>query len=145
MPRLIAFIVIPSILLVLGAACGSDDEPASAPTAAPTSAPAATTAPPATGQPAGKVLDVINHDQGGSGKYEFEPNEFNFKVGETVTLRLTSETEFHTYTVDDLGIDVAVEAGETVEFTFTFDQAGTFGLICIPHESLGMVGAITVQ
>jgi len=47
--------------------------------------------------------------------------------------------------VDSLGIDVEVDAGTTEEITFTFSEAGTFDLICIPHESLGMVGKIIVQ
>ena len=38
-----------------------------------------------------------------------------------------------------------VDAGETEEITFTFSEAGTYELICIPHESLGMVGKIIVQ
>ena len=46
-------------------------------------------------------------------------------------------------TSDD--IDVVVDSGATETVTFTFDQAGTFQLICIPHERLGMVGTITVR
>ena len=38
-----------------------------------------------------------------------------------------------------------VEAGDTESLTFTFDEPGTYDLICIPHESLGMVGKIIVQ
>jgi plastocyanin len=47
--------------------------------------------------------------------------------------------------VDDLGIDESVDSGATVELSFTFDTAGTFELICVPHQALGMVGTITVQ
>jgi plastocyanin len=58
---------------------------------------------------------------------------------------MTAETEFHTFTVDDLDIDEAVSSGDTVEFTVTFDKAGEFHLFCIPHEALGMEGTIKVQ
>ena len=43
------------------------------------------------------------------------------------------------------GIDVEVEAEATESITFTFDKPGTYDLICIPHESLGMVATIVVQ
>ena len=75
----------------------------------------------------------------------FDPSEFTFSVGDTITLQLTAEGEFHTFTVDDLGIDVSVEPGQPAALTFTFDRAGTFDLICIPHEFQGMVGTITVR
>ena len=47
--------------------------------------------------------------------------------------------------VDDLNIDQSVDAGETVEFSFKFDKPGTYPLICIPHETQGMIGKITVK
>ena len=68
-----------------------------------------------------------------------------FSVGDIVTFVLTSQTEFHTFTVDDLEIDVSVDTGETVKHTLEFTKAGTFSLICIPHELQGMVGTITVN
>jgi plastocyanin len=91
------------------------------------------------------VFEVVNRDTGGSGKYEFSPSEMTFKVGETVSFRVSAETEFHTFNVDDLGIDQAIDGGQSVEFTHTFDKAGTFKLVCLVHEASGMVGTITVQ
>jgi len=89
---------------------------------------------------------VINlNDSGGRGPFSFDPSELNFSVGETVTLVLKSETQFHTFTVETLGIDADVPVGETVDFTYTFDKAGTYDLICIPHQALGMTGTITVR
>lgn len=90
-------------------------------------------------------MNVNLQDPGGSGEYTFEPAEFRFQQGETVTFVLNAQTEFHTFTVDDLGIDVAVNGGTTQRLTFTFDNAGMFSLICIPHEALGMVGTIIVS
>ncbi len=91
------------------------------------------------------AVAVLNKDLGGSGEYRFDPSAFRFQVGQEVTFALISETEFHTFTVDDLDIDVSMDAGETVLFTFTFDTPGTYELICIPHQSLGMVGEIVVE
>ena len=91
------------------------------------------------------TLGVNLQDPGGSGTYMFGPSEFTFDVGETVTFALCAESEFHTFTVDELGIDVSVDVGSSERLVFTFDQSGTFQLICVPHEALGMTGTITVQ
>ena len=111
------------------------------PSAAPAPAAPAASAP---SIPDGAVR-VINKDPGGSGKYEFDPAKFAFEVGQEVTFAVTAETEFHTFNVDELGIDVSMDAGETKVFTFTFHKAGVYKLFCIPHESLGMVGEIVVR
>lgn len=93
----------------------------------------------------GTPISVSMQDIGGSGEYIYSPSEMSFSVGETVTFSLTSETEFHTFEVDDLDIYVEVDAGDTATYTFTFDEAGTFELICTPHSPQGMVGTITVN
>lgn len=93
----------------------------------------------------GKPITVELQDIGGSGKYIFVESELSFKTGETVSFTFTAETEFHTFTVDDLDIDVSVDSGAEETLTFTFDSPGTYELICVPHESQGMTGTITVQ
>ena len=147
------------LLSAVLAACGGgdDDAPASqAPSSPPPPATAAsvadgasapTTAAPAQAAPGGgRSITIINGDVGGpTGKYEFVPNDLNFKVGETVNLILQAETEFHTFTVDELDIDASLDAGDTVTLTYTFDKPGTFELVCLVHESNGMTGTITVQ
>ena len=95
--------------------------------------------------PEGTQVDIRLRDEAGSGNYLFDPGELTFKVGDSINFVIESETEFHTFSVEELGIDAASDAGEPVEFNFKFDRAGTFQLICIPHEAQGMVGTITVQ
>jgi plastocyanin/mono/diheme cytochrome c family protein len=92
-----------------------------------------------------REIAVSAQDPGGSGSYLFDPADLNLCVGDTITFTVTSETEFHTFTVDDLDIDEAVDASGTIRFSFTFDQAGTYELICIPHGTQGMVATITVR
>ena len=92
---------------------------------------------------ADRVVSVGLQDE--SSIYVFNPAQLSFAKGETVSIELTSQNEFHSFTVDSLGLDVEVEAGESTSVTYTFDTVGTYDLICIPHESLGMVGTITVQ
>lgn len=146
-------------VLIFAMACGSSDNDTPSQPAAPNPAPAAPAAPtpaistatPVPPPPAPAVsaevteLSVGLLDGGGRGPFAFEPFDFNFAVGEEVKFSFASEAVFHTFTVDDLGIDVSVDGGDTVEFTFTFDTLGTYELTCIPHQALGMVGTITVQ
>ena len=121
----------------------ASQQPSSAPpVAAPAAAPAVADSS-SSSAAAGREVVVELKDEGGD--YAFGPAELAFSVGETITLKMNSQNEFHSFTVDDLGIDIEVEAGETGTLNFTFDKAGTYEVICIPHESLGMVGTITVK
>ena len=93
----------------------------------------------------GTPTTVALQDSAGSGAYQFATAEpLVFTVGQVVNFTLESETEFHTFTVDDLNIDVPADAGEKVEFYFEFTEPGRYDLICVPHEAEGMVGTITV-
>ena len=91
----------------------------------------------------GTVVDVGLLDA--NANYLFDPSNLNFEKGDTITFKLTSGDEFHSFTADSLGIDVEVEAGDTQTVTYTFNDVGIFDFICIPHETLGMVGKITVK
>jgi len=93
----------------------------------------------------GAEVYVTMQDPGGSGEYIYDPVDLNFNVGDKITLVLESETEFHTFTVEDLGIDMAVAGGAVDEVTFTFDASGTYEYICIPHKELGMRGTININ
>ena len=138
-------------------ACGGDAEPAPAddrPSPSPppaANAPAATlpTAPtPGTGPTPsdGPVIEMTVglNDSGGPGPFFFDPVDLSFNASDTVNFEFVGESQFHTFTVEELGIDVDVGGGETVNFEFTFDTPGTYTLICVPHQALGMVGTITV-
>ena len=95
--------------------------------------------------PGGIPVSVNLEDPVGSGSYRFDPSAFKFRAGEAVDFILTSETAFHTFTVDELAIDVGVDPGQTIPFSFVFDKPGTYRLFCVPHESRGMAGTITVE
>ena len=98
-------------------------------------------------QPNGTPVDVTLADPGSGGAYEFisSSSGFDFKVGETLNLTLTAQTEFHTFTVDAAGLDVSVDKDQTVRFSVTFDRPGSYQLICVPHQGLGMVATINVK
>lgn len=152
--RFVPLVMLMGLIFLIAAACSGGSEPTATParSSPPTipPVPAATTAtatpPPAdSGGQSGTAFTVNLQDPGKSGDYMFSPSELSFSVGETVSFTLASETEFHTFTVDELGIDVSIDPGATQTLSFTFDTPGTYQLICIPHERLGMVGTITVR
>ena len=93
----------------------------------------------------GTPFTVRMIDNGGAGPFAYDPIDLTFSVGEVVNFTFIGEDAFHTFTVSDLDIDVEIEAGDTTGLDFVFDVAGTYDLICIPHEALGMIGTITVQ
>ena len=95
--------------------------------------------------PGSRQVEVVNKDIGGSGVYEFDPSELTFCAGDDVEFTLIAETEFHTFTVDELEIDESLDAGEESTFSYTFDTSGTYDLVCLVHEGLGMTGTIEVQ
>lgn len=111
--------------------------------------PAPTVAPDENGEGAealvGTPFTVRMIDNGGAGPFAYDPLDLTFSVGEIVNFTFIGEDAFHTFTVSDLDIDVEVEAGETTGLDFKFEVAGTYELICIPHEALGMIGTITIQ
>ena len=88
------------------------------------------------------TLEVVHRN------YAFEPRSLVFQVGETVEFHLVSADGPHTFTVEDLGIDWVVTRHPDPEVqTFTFEQGGTFRLVCeFPgHEGSGMVGTVEVR
>ena len=149
--RLIALGSTTVVLLLAVAACGGEAEPTPAqlpsppippPAPAPTSGLATPT--PVNGCDAGAItFKVENQDPAGSGAYKFSPNEMTFNAGDTVCFALSAETEPHTFTVEELGIDVVMDAKTTSTLNFKFDKPGDFKLTCIFH--IQMTGTITVQ
>ena len=126
--RLAALAILAFALLALAFGCA-----AAAQDAAPTAPPSA------------RTVSVNMADCAGADGCAFSPSNFEFRTGETVRFRLVAESEFHTFTITELGIDEAVNARETRYLDVTFDRPGEYALICVPHESLGMTGAIAVR
>ena len=98
-----------------------------------------------TAPPNARTVSVNMSNCAGADGCAFSPSNFEFRTGETVRFQLVAESEFHTFTIAELGIDEAVNARETRYLDVTFDRPGEYALICVPHESLGMTGAIAVR
>lgn len=97
--------------------------------------------------------------------HTFDPKSVTIEPGETVTWTNESDIE-HTVTAyeDEIPDRAAYFASGGFEseraarnrvkegliapgenYEHTFDQPGTYGYLCIPHESSGMVGTVRVE
>lgn len=92
------------------------------------------------------------------GLTSFNPETITIKSGQTVQWRNTSLIT-HTVTADkSMAADPShvqfpqgaesfhsgdVEAGEV--WSHTFDVAGTYRYVCLPHEQQGMIGTVIVE
>jgi plastocyanin len=78
----------------------------------------------------------------------FNPDVITVQSGVTVNLVIENTgAENHTFTVDELGIDVLISPGTEEEITFTVDEAGVYEYYCaIPgHREAGMFGTLIVE
>jgi plastocyanin len=139
--RNIALVLLVSLMAVALAACGGG-----------TAAPTATTVPPATTAPTGETpagaADYTIQLKGGGTPF-FDPKDLTLTAGQTYAIKLVADGEFHTWSVKNPAggyfADVQVNPNTTQTVAFTAPAAGTYKLICIPHETLKMVGTITVK
>ena len=75
---------------------------------------------------------------------EFVPKSIAAKAGDiTLTMDNTGAAP-HTFTQTELKVDVNADAGKTVKITIKGAKAGTYKFVCKYHESIGMVGELTV-
>lgn len=76
---------------------------------------------------------------------EFVPKDVSAKGGSiTIELKNTGVAP-HTFTANDLHADQDVQAGKDTTVTLSGVAPGTYKFFCKYHESLGMVGQITVS
>lgn len=78
--------------------------------------------------------------------FSFSPDALRATIGEVFALNITA-TGQHTFTIDELGIDVILPHGETTRVEITPEQTGSFQFYCsIPgHRGAGQVGTIVVE
>jgi plastocyanin len=75
----------------------------------------------------------------------FAPTKLTATAGDiTITVDNTGAAP-HTFTIADLKADTGnLDAGKSTDVKLTGVKAGTYKFICKYHESLGMVGELTV-
>jgi plastocyanin len=74
----------------------------------------------------------------------FDQANITVAPGTTVTWVQNGANPHTTTSYDGLWDSGMIEGGSNGTFSFTFEDPGTYDYFCIPHESLGMVGTVTV-
>lgn len=74
----------------------------------------------------------------------FDQANITVEQGTTVTWVQNGENAHTTTSYDGLWDSGIIAGGSDATFSHTFDEPGTFDYFCQPHESLGMVGTVTV-
>jgi uncharacterized cupredoxin-like copper-binding protein len=79
---------------------------------------------------------------------EFEPTTIELTAGEPTNVTVVNEGEsLHDFTLEEAGVHVNVEPGDSVTSAVTVDEPGTYQAVCTVagHEEAGMVVDITVR
>ncbi len=122
------------MLFAILAACDSKKTEETATTIPPTANQTAPTAIETQAVPPSEAVVTIQN-------FAFNPDSLTISVGTTVRF-VNEDSTTHTVTADDGAFD-AGRLSNGQEFTFTFEQAGTYAYHCNIHRS--MTGTIIVQ
>jgi len=116
-------------------------------TPTPTGTPTATETPALSPTP--DVAQVVS--VAADGEFRFDPDDFEIATGDTVRWTWAAGGHNVRATSTPSGSDWAGTPGGDGEtygsdytYEYTFDVAGEYDYVCIPHESLGMTGSFTV-
>lgn len=75
--------------------------------------------------------------------FAFKPGKLEAASG-TISVHIkNSDQTLHTFTIEELGVDVSVPPGKEVRVTFNAD-AGSYKFTCRPHAP-DMAGELTVK
>jgi uncharacterized cupredoxin-like copper-binding protein len=108
---------------------------------------AATPAEPAAASPAAVAADAVQTVNIVAYDIYFEPKEVTISANTDVTVMITNDgVAPHNFSIDELGIDIDIPAGETQE-TVLNAPAGEYEYYCnVPgHKEAGMVGTLIVS
>lgn len=80
--------------------------------------------------------------------FQFSQKEIRVKVGDTVRVTLSSESDMHDWVIDEFDARTQMlSAGEAESVVFVADKAGEFEYYCSvgDHRQMGMVGTLIVE
>ena len=94
-----------------------------------------------TGEPA---VTVTVGAEGNNGTYAFDPPAVRVDPGTTVVWEWTGKGGAHNVVAEDGSFESELtdESGHT--FEYTFEESGVTKYACVPHEMMGMKGAVVV-
>lgn len=101
-----------------------------------------------TGQHTVSALDRFAAEPMAMVGFEFEPDEVSVPAGEEARFVVyNDDLALHTFTVDELGVDVIVKPRSEGLVEFNPERPGVYTLYCRPHtqDGQGMVASLTVE
>ena len=75
----------------------------------------------------------------------FDQANISVEPGTTVTWVQSGNNPHTTTSYDGLWNSGMIEGGSGGTFSYTFEEPGRYDYFCIPHESMGMIGSVTVS
>src|ERR671915_1840880 len=75
----------------------------------------------------------------------FDQANITVEPGSTVTWVQSGNNPHTTTSYDGLWDSGMIEGGSGGTFSYTFEEPGRYDYFCIPHESMGMIGSVTVS
>jgi plastocyanin len=75
----------------------------------------------------------------------FDQANITVQPGTTVTWVQSGNNPHTTTSYDGLWDSGMIEGGSGGTFSYTFEEPGRYDYYCIPHESMGMIGSVTVS
>lgn len=158
------FTLLTTLVAFTAVACGGDKKSAASQAEAATPTPAASSAAPASTEPAGAVVEVKMTGNGTS-QASFEPTKLTIKAGTTVRFINVSggphNIAFYGDSVPKGGADALkkgmpnpmgdltgpflTQPNEKYDISFAGAPAGVYKGYCMPHVALGMHITVTVQ
>ena len=93
-----------------------------------------------TGQDSVNIVNGANSPQ-----YAFDPPAVRVSTGTEVTWEWAEDVA-HSVTHDNGdAFDSGIQGGADTTFSHTFEEAGNYLYVCIPHQAIGQVGAVVVE
>ncbi|AFK19875.1 halocyanin domain-containing protein [Haloferax mediterranei ATCC 33500] len=92
--------------------------------------------------------DTVTVDVGveaNGGAFGFGPAAIRVSKGTTVAWEWTGDGGSHNVVETDGAFESEMVGDSGHTFEHTFEEAGTFTYSCVPHETLGMKGAVVVE
>lgn len=118
-----------ALALIAGVACGDDDEDVDD-DATPTQTP----------RPEAEEFELAADDN-----LTFTPDVIELEVGESLDIHMSNNgNTAHTFTLDELNIDVEVPASNDETIPLTASAPGEYTFYCKFHDESGMVGTLRI-
>jgi plastocyanin len=146
----VRLVVVSLVVIVLGAACGSNSNDAASSPSAPTATTPPTTPPVATSPPA-PTTPANCDDQTGQAVFElvmqntaFSPHCAIAKSSQSIKIE-NKDGILHNFSITGTSVDVDVQPGQTFTGPSAGLAPGTYPFFCKYHKALGMTGTVIVQ